>query len=316
MALPSFRSITVILSPYHVGIANKGVGRGPMYLKQRGAINAMRENGIPVHETTVPSVEDELDGEISRSFELFRRTADTVRDAHEASSFPIVFAGNCSASVGVAAGLSDAVDRLAAGGSSGSGLGCVWFDAHDDFNTPETMTSGYFDSMPIAMLGGLCFRSMLPTVPGFREMDLGRVVHMGMRDVNDIERQHVEEAGLSVVWGGRTSDDSVDFEAGLGRCLAQKGTERQPTLVHVDADSLDTSIGRANGFAAPGGLLREDLQGCLRTVSSKTVPMALTVASLDPGCEGADSVTDVLMACISAFVESLKAKGLFDTGKQ
>lgn len=305
MSSPSFRSVTLILSPYHVGIANRAVGRGPIYLKKRGITNAIRSKGITVYESIVPSVEDDLDGEITRSFELFRRTSALVRTAHEASSFPVVLAGNCSASVGVAAGLSHAVSNL------GGELGCVWFDAHDDFNTPDTMTSGYFDSMPIAMMVGLCFKAMLRSVPGFATMDLERLVHVGMRDVNDIERQHVEGAGLSVVWGDEST--KVDFEAGLSKFLDEGETEQQPTLVHLDADSLDTSIGKANRFSAPGGLLKEDLSGCLQTIASKTVPLALTVASFDPGFEGADNIADTVIESVSAFIDSLKSKGLLDS---
>ena len=310
MSWPSFRSVTLILSPYHVGIANMAVGRGPTYLKQRGIIDSIRSKGIAVHETTVPSVEAELEGEITRSFELFRRTAKIVREAHEAASFPVVIAGNCSASVGVVAGLSQAISSHAAG----SKLGCVWFDAHDDFNTPDTMSSGYFDSMPIAMMAGLCFKALVRSVPGFSAMDLERLVHVGMRDVNDIERQHVEEAGLSVVWGGEAT--KVDFEAGLAGFLDQKDTGKQPTLVHLDADCLDTSIGRANKFAAPGGLLREDLSSCVQTTVSKTVPVALTIASFDPGSEGADGIADAVIESVSGFFDSLKSKGLLESASK
>lgn len=301
-----FRSITLILSPYHVGIANKAVGRGPTHLKQRGLVDAIREKGILIHEVTVPSVEEELDGEITRSFELLRRTSKLVREAHEAASFPVVVAGNCTASVGVLSGLSHAAD-LYAGGEE---LGCVWFDAHDDFNTPDTMVSGYFDSMPLSIMAGRCFRELVRSVPGFSPLNLERLVHVGMRDVNDVERQHVEEAGFSVVWGDEKT--KVDFEAGLGQFLDQKRTEQQPTLVHLDADCLDTSIGKANIFAAPGGLLREDLSACLRTVASKTVPVALTIASFDIGFEGTDSIADTVIEGVSTFIDALKSKGVLE----
>ncbi|KAF9765906.1 hypothetical protein IL306_001737 [Fusarium sp. DS 682] len=304
MSSPSFRSITLILSPYHVGIANMAVGRGPTYLQNRGIIDVIRKKGFPVHEVIVPSVEDDLDDEITRSFELIRRTSKLVRSAQETCSFPIILAGNCSASVGVAAGLSHAVSQL------GKELGCVWFDAHDDFNTPDTMASGYFDSMPIAMMSGLGFKTLLSSVPGFKMMNLEKLVHVGMRDVSDIERHHVEEAGLSVVWGDEST--KVHFEAELSKFLDEKGTELQPTLVHLDADCLDTSIGWANRFAAPGGLLKEDMLGCLQTTVAKSIPLALTVASFDPGFEGADNIADAVIVSVSAFVDSLKSKGILD----
>lgn len=301
MARPTFRSITLISSPYHVGIPGVGVAHGPDYLKQDGILESLQQVGIPVNEVELASVENDFSGDIARSFELIRRTSEHVREAHEEQSFPIVLAGNCSASVGVAAGLSHAVEQL------GEELACVWFDAHDDFNTPDSLTSGYFDSMPIAMMAGQCFRAMVRSVPGFEPFDLRRLVHVGMRDVNEVERGRVEQAELSVVWG--STEKLVDFEGGLAAYLGEKGLERQPTLVHVDVDCLDTSIGRANQFAAPGGLLGDDLTGCLSRAASTTTPMALTIASFDPRFEGAEKLSGAVIEAVVAFLESLRDLG-------
>lgn len=296
-----FRSITVVSSPYHVGILGIAVANGPMYLKSRGIVNKIKEQGVSVKEITVPSAEKGYDGEIGRSFELFRRISTIVRDEHARNALPIVLAGNCSSAVGVAAGLSDAVRR------AGGELGCVWFDAHDDFNTPDTMMSGYFDSMPIAMLGNLCFRSLLKTVPGYTPMNLQRLIHVGMRDVNDLERAHVEEHSLSVVWGDENT--RVDFAKGLASFL-EKTPDSQPTMVHFDVDSMDISIGKANKFACPGGLFREDVTECFRRIVASTAPLSLTVASFDPSFEGAEGIADAAIEGVATFVEALKSKGV------
>lgn len=87
-----------------------------------------------------------------------------------------------------------------------------------------------------------------------------------------------------------------------------KNLESQPSLVHIDLDSLDTSIGKANRFAAPGGLHEADLRECLSTLADKTVPMSTTIASFDPSFEGADAIADAAIRCVSGFVGSLVAK--------
>ena len=40
-----------------------------------------------------------------------------------------------------------------------SSPGVVWFDAHGDFNTPESTIDGYFDGMPLAILTGGAWRT-------------------------------------------------------------------------------------------------------------------------------------------------------------
>ncbi len=42
----------------------------------------------------------------------------------------------------------------------------MWFDAHDDFNTPDTVMSGYFDSQPIASVGRRMLEGAAGNCPG------------------------------------------------------------------------------------------------------------------------------------------------------
>jgi arginase len=187
-----------------------------------------------VHEFEIEPV-DELDGELAKSFEIFRRTSTLVSQARNSQSFPIVLSGNCSAAVGVSAGLTST-------GTRGADLGCVWFDAHDDFHTPDTIASGYGDSMAIAIVAGLCYKKLLQSVPGHQPLALKNLVHVGMRDVTDEEKEMVLDAGFDIIWG--STENKVDFEAGLNRALEQKSLH--DTMVHVDLDSLDASMGMAS----------------------------------------------------------------------
>ncbi|KAJ0114173.1 Arginase [Diaporthe amygdali] len=293
------QQISLIFSPYHVGFRARGPGAGPGFLKARGLAKSLQVFGLPVHEVEIEPV-DEFEGEIGRSFEVIRRTAKLVTQARQQNAFPIVLAGNCSSAVGVAAGLH------ASGGFEDNQLGCVWFDAHDDFNTPDTVLSGYFDSMPIAMLAGQCWKGMLETVPGHRAISLDRLVHVGMRDVNDLERTRVEKAGFDVIWG--STERHIDFKAELRTVLQRKQLRR--TMVHFDVDSLDISIGRANRFAAPGGLLETDIVGCFEEISKAAEPVSLTVASFDPSYEGAQNLASVAIESIKTFIQSLVRSGV------
>lgn len=299
MSRAPLRRLSLIFSPYHVGIRVKGPGAGPGFLRARGLAKSLQDLGLPIHEVEIDPVDD-FEGDIGRSFEVIRRTAKLVAQARQENAFPIVLAGNCSSAVGVAAGLH------ASGGYDGGQLGCVWFDAHDDFNTPDTVLSGYFDSMPIAMLAGQCWRGLLETVPGHRNLNLDRLVHVGMRDVNDLERARVEKAGFDVIWGN--TEKKVDFKGELGTVLQRK--QLRPTMVHFDVDSLDTSIGKANRFAAPGGLLKADIAGCFEEISKAAEPVSLTVASFDPSYEGAGNLASVAIESIKAFIQSLVVSGV------
>ncbi|KAH8797368.1 putative arginase [Xylogone sp. PMI_703] len=271
-------------------------GAGPSFICERGLVSVLRQTvDVPIHEVTINPVDD-FEGEIGRSFELIRRTAKAVAKERNSGSFPIVLSGNCSAAVGVAAGLH------ATNSWPMEELGCVWFDAHDDFNTPDTVLSGYFDSMP---------KGLLKTVPGHKPLKLERLVNVGMRDVTDTERARVIDAGFDVVWGN--VDKKVDFSKKLHSILASK--ERSPTMVHLDLDCLDSSLSKVNQFSAPRGLFEEDLAKCLAEVSELTEPASLTVASFDPSCKGAESIANIAIRTIKLFIESLMSTGILDTGR-
>lgn len=307
-------SITVISSPYHLGARNKAVGAGPTALLNAGLMASLSRTGVPVHQVEIPPVDD-FDGEIARLFELVRRTSTAVTKARTGGSFPLVLAGNCSATVGVAAG----IVAWCGGGRGKKAPGCVWFDAHDDFNTPDALVSGYLDSMPVAMLEGQGWRALLGSVPGFVAMDLERdFVHVGMRDVTELERQRVLDKGFAVVWGDVSGGEKVDFVGGLADVLEGKkkkgdgegGRLEEACVVHLDLDALDVSVGAANKFAAPGGLLEEDLEGCLGVVVRETRPVSLTVASYDPAFDEERGIPGVAVRAVVGFMDGLVSRGL------
>ncbi|VUC24924.1 unnamed protein product [Clonostachys rosea] len=302
--MPAAKSITVISSPYHVGAYAQAVGNGPLALLDGGLIDKIRGQGVQVYETTLPRV-DSFEGEIGKSFELLRLTSKAVTEAIDRDSFPIVLAGNCSSAVGVSAGLS-------ASSKIEGDHGCVWFDAHDDFNTPDVLSSGYFDSMPVAMLANLCWKTLLKSIPGFKPMDLTKnFVHCGMRDVTELERSRVIEAGFTVVWGD--AENKVDFQRELRSAMIEKSLAS--SMVHLDLDSLDISVGQVNKFSAPGGLLEEELVGCLTDIPERTKPLSLTVASYDPSFDVEGSIPPVAIRSVVSFIKAMIQAGYITTSE-
>lgn len=309
------KSVTVILSPYHVGIRDHAVGAGPGKLRDSGLCSRIRELGIQVHEVEIERVYDS-EGDIGRSFEVMRRIARAVTAARDGGSFPIVIAGNCSATVGVLGGLSGskAFDQTE--------LGCIWFDSHDDFNIPDTVQSGYFDSMGVAIMAGQCWKALAASVPGFKPLRLERFVHVGLRDVNELERTRVREAGYDVVWGDDDVKKKVDFRGELERVIERTEElhrEGGLTMVHVDMDCLDGSIARVNKFGGTkGGLMGEDLLECLdllgRGAGAKVTPVSLTVASYDPEYDEGGKVAGIAVQGVEEFVRTLKKKGVLEGG--
>jgi len=287
------RVVHLILAPYHTGIIDHGVGRGPRYLLLRGLKESLEAVGAIVTCSWLAYASDEFEGDIGRSFGVIREIAHHVDMATRAGHFPVALAGNCNATVGVAAALRP------------KSFGVVWFDAHTDLDTPDETVSGYFDGMGVSMLAGQSWRALMETVPGHEALPLQRFVYCGVRDLSEPQTKKLEECPAQVVYGGDLGRAHFPLEFGE----AMNRTDFTEAVVHIDLDCLDTTIGKANEYAAPGGLQEVDLLNCLFVLSTKVRPLALTVASFDPTLEGGDQIADAGVRAIFSLVSQVLGPG-------
>jgi len=244
----------VFTLPYDCGQRNVRMGAGPVYLAQLLGVAA--EEIAPV--SPFPQ-------EIKTSFELYRALAARVAESGE---FPVILSGHCGASIGAAAGLgADAI---------------LWFDAHGDYNTPDTTDSGFLDGMCLAVATGRCWRGLARTIPGFKPIDPRRVIHVGARDFSPGEREALLNDGVRL---------EPDFD----------GIDATRLLVHVDLDVIDSRYGRANPFACEGGLSPDDILHVIETARERFTIAGLVIASYDPSCDPDGRIADAAMRIIRSF---------------
>ena len=289
----SLNAITIIFSPYHVGLRDHRVGNGPHRIYSLGIVKELESHGVKVHFHEIDRVDD-FEGEIGRSFEILRRTSKAVNEAVANGTFPLVLSGNCMASAGVACGLNI------------KDLGFIYFDAHDDLDSPDVNENGYFDAMGLSMLRGESWKTLMATVPGYHPFDYDRFVYVGLRDQSDVQRQRVIDAGMKSVWGN--ASQKVDFASELNIQLSQQNYS--PALVHLDLDCLDDSYGKVNDYPSPGGLSETDLVACMDLVPKKATPAALIVCSFDPDSGDGDKIAKIAIRAINTFVQSLLETGV------
>jgi arginase len=214
----------------------------------------------------VDSVEpvEETRSEIARVFELDRRLAARVHTAIAEDAFPLVLAGTCNSCLGTVAG------------ASAGGIGVVWFDAHADFDTPDDNLSGFLDVMGLAILTGSGWRALRETIPGFVPVHEEKVVLAGVRDLEPYQRARLERSHIRTVPGPHWREE--DFEAALDELRRHVAR----VYLHIDLDALDLAEGRANQYAAPGGLTLNQLLSAVRAVFARFRVSAAALAAYDP----------------------------------
>ena len=220
---------------------------------------------------------------MATAFELDRLVAEQVREAVAEGAFPLVLSGNCNTAVGTIAGL-DAAD-----------LGVVWFDAHADFNTPETTTTGFTDGMGLAVAVGHCWKEMARGVPGFTPVVERDVVLAGVRAMEPAEEERLAASDVSVVGADRIG---LEGPGALEEALDRLEDRIGKVYVHLDLDVLDPEkAGKANELASAGGLSAEDLKTALGMVRERFAVAAAGIASYDPTFDADRRVLAVALAC-------------------
>ncbi|HET8679804.1 MAG TPA: arginase family protein [bacterium] len=231
--------------------------------------------------------------EIGAAFAVNALLARSVRDAVAGEGFPLVLAGDCSAALG------------ALGGVGTEPCGVVWFDAHGDFNTPETTITGYFGGMPLAIVVGRGWTSLAATIPGFAPVPESRVVLAGVRALDPLEAELLAQSRVTVIGADALRRDGalVALRPGLA---ALDGVER--VHIHVDMDVLDPTEVRANRYDEPGGLTLEVLREALRTAAAQHEICSVTLSAYDPTYDSAGRGAEAGASLLVALAEAVSSR--------
>jgi len=278
--------IQILAVPYDSAHRGRRMGAGPERLLARGLEQSLRAKGHDVL-TRVIELPDGWHAEIETAFSLMRPLADSVRQARTAGRFPLILAGNCNTAVGTVAALDGRIAVL-------------WFDAHGDFNTPETTVGGFLDGMGVAILTGRCWRELAQAVPGFRPVPEHRVHLLGVRDLDPLEREALNASAVRVTAPG-------DVRQAVTAATRDLVGEVDGVYLHLDLDVLDPSVGRVNQYAAPDGLSLAQLERAVAAVGEAVPIVAATLSAYDPSfdddgrvCAAALRLTDTILQAAAA----------------
>jgi arginase len=172
---------------------------------------------------------------------VLEAAAAEVEAALDAGELPVLTASDCTICI---ATLPAAARRV-------PGMRVVWFDAHGDFNRPDTTPSGFLGGMCLAAACGRWDAGWPDT------LDPATVSFVGVRDLDPDERADVERAGLGV---------GVPDEG--------------PVFVHLDVDALDPSVMPAQ-FPVPGGLQPADVRSVLERLRDEDRLVGLEVTAVE-----------------------------------
>jgi len=237
--------------PVQDGASQLGCEMGPSALRVAGLAQALNELGHEVIDlgnlpppgegcTAHPNPALRSLHEISE----WVRTASDIAFAESADAMPIFLGGDHALSAGTVAGMA----RRAA--VIGRPLFVLWLDAHTDFHTLDTTTSGNLHGTPVAYFTGRPgFAGYFPRLEA--AVDPSNVCMMGIRSVDASERAALSKTDVTI--HDMRSIDEHGFVTLLRAFLERVVRDNGMLHVSLDVDFLDPAIGPGVGTTVPGG---------------------------------------------------------------
>jgi len=253
---------------------------GPSALRTAGLITALAELGHEVTDlgavSAVPVPQRPHSNPALKSLPEIAGWIAAISDAAYAASadaMAIFMGGDHSVSAGTVSGMA----RRAA--ECGRPLFVLWLDAHPDFHTLDTTTSGNLHGVPLAYVSGQSgFEGYFP--PLAAAVEPRRICTLGLRSVDPAEREALARAGVTV--HDMRAIDEHGVAPLLRAFLARVAAENGMLHVSLDVDFLDPSIAPAVGTTVPGGATVREAHLVMEMLSDSGLVTSLDLAELNP----------------------------------
>lgn len=195
--------------------------------------------------------------------------------SEEKIKFPLIMlGGDHSTAIGSIGGVFDALStKTSSDGLDHANPVVIWFDAHADINTLKTTNSGNIHGCPVAFLMSHPDTKDLDPFNWFYEkidsyanrtgsafIDPSRLAYIGLRDVEDGEKDTMKEYGVHNAWFMEDINEAGrDMEAMVKSILDNidpKGD--RPIHFSIDVDGIDPDFIPSTGTPVPGGITLEE----------------------------------------------------------
>jgi arginase len=187
-------------------------------------------------------------------------------------------------------------------------LGLAWFDAHGDFNTPDTTPSGNVWGMPFAMACGRGDTDLVAAVDGptVRDADAGL---FGGQVLDETESRMLAASGVGSFGAGMLADDAG--RAAVAGWSAAVAGRIDGWYIAVDLDVLDGAEGWAVATPEPDGLSLGTAIDVVRIIAGSGAPVVAFGATAVMTRAGSDieKTVDAVAALTAAALGSDVASG-------
>jgi arginase len=265
--------------PLDCGKAKKGCLMGPDALRTVGIEQALADQGHKVVDLGDVSPKSSTDDPVDRDgiHKLAENVAWTralaaVAREQMPNGFPIFMGGDHALSSGSVSGVASyakSVDRP---------LFVLWLDAHSDFHTPQSTSSGNLHGTPVAYITGQAGFEDYPELDAV--VPPANIAMIGLRSVDLAEKQALQALNISVA--DMRFIDEFGIKSPLVNFLEQVRAANGLLHVSLDVDFLDPSIAPAVGTTVPGGATEREGHLVMELLHDSGLVTSMDIVELNP----------------------------------
>ncbi len=272
------RKLRVIGVPSDLGQGRRGVDMGPSAIRYAGLSEKMRDLGHVIEDignVDVPPAESRVQGsEKVKYLDQVKVVCDelreVVRDALKEGFTPVALGGDHSIAIGSIAGAIEAKGNL----------GCIWFDAHGDMNTPETTPSGNIHGMPLAVSLGLGHPDLVNLGGISPKLKPENVVLVGARSIDSEERRLIHETGIHVFTMKDVDEMGMSVVMHKAIEIASNGTNG--VHLSVDLDGIDPMHAPGVGTPVNGGFTYREGHLAMEVLAAANCVVSVDFVEVNP----------------------------------
>jgi arginase len=276
------KPVTIIGVPLDLGSGRRGVDMGPSAMRVADLNRKLANLGYRVSDAgDIPvsiaetlhfgSSHSKFQKEILQTCEhLARLVEETLAVGH----LPVVLGGDHSIAIGTLAGVAHHFQKQQ------QAIGLIWFDAHADFNTPDTSPSGNVHGMPLAASVGVgpkelaAFQGICPKVKP------QNTVLLGVRDI-DAQEKELLTASAVCVFTMRDIDER-GMRSVVEEAIRIAGQHTAGLAISWDMDFLDPAFAPGVGTPVKGGVSYRESHLAMEMIADTNKLVSLELVEVNP----------------------------------
>jgi Arginase family len=273
----------------------KNDAEGPKYMAEGGLLALLEKLGCDVQkmDTVVLTADEQAEyGEWNRDALESRHIGNLAADNRVGDGLIIGLLTNCTDLLGMLAGLQHlrpadrpagaderSLQREGLAGLKPLRVGLVYFDAHADFNTPETTLSGMLGGMDVAAAAGMCLTRLRLKTGLDPALPTRYIVFGGLRDVDPLEQELLDRSDCDYlsVEDIRAASAAVDIQ------MKRLSRLTDVIYIHIDMDVLDPAEVSGHSLNVPKGPTSSELAKSIHRIFAWPKAAAIGIASIPFG---------------------------------